>query len=208
MYVAIQPIVKQTNSITKETVPLWRQRDFRTTSLHSFPFFFVRSSFFSLSLEFFSFFKNYKDNVRDFTFHSFFLSSFFSFILFFLFHFNFCSFKDYNINDRNFPFFFLSFSSQPAVTTADLTTRLLSFLFIFDVASHKSHASFFLSFFQDYDKNDTELTVCFFLSFFLSHSNQPAVTTDDFTIRLLSFLFFFDEATHKSRGSFFLSFFL
>ena len=43
--------------------------------------------------------------------------------------------------------FFFTFSSQPAVTTADLTTCPLSFLFSFDVATYKSldsSVSFFI----------------------------------------------------------------
>ena len=42
--------------------------------------------------------------------------------------------------------FFFTFSSLSAVTIADLTPGLLSFLFSFDVKSSKSHDSFFLSF--------------------------------------------------------------
>ena len=74
-----------------------------------------------------------------------------------------------------FIYLFLTFSCQPAVTTADLTSGLLSFLFSFDVASYKSHDSFFLSFplqvfffFKDYNKKRWRSHLRFFLSFFLS----------------------------------------
>ena len=64
------------------------------------------------------------------------------------------------------------------------TTCLLSFPFFFDLASPRSHDSFFLSF---------------------TFSSQPAVMTTDLTSGLFSFLFSFNVASQKPHNSFFLS---
>ena len=86
-------IVKQTNSKRKETVLLGHQPAFPTTCMLSFPFSFdhmIRSFFFfSFFTLIFSFFKDYNKNIKALAFHSFFLSTFLSFILFFLFPFDF-----------------------------------------------------------------------------------------------------------------------
>ena len=84
---------------------------------------------FFFTLIFFSIFKDYSKNVRDFTFHSFFLPSFLSFISFFLFHVD----------------FFLSL--KITAKTSDITPSVLSFFLSF----------FYLSLFLDIMYTDTQM---------------------------------------------------
>ena len=126
--------------------------------------------------------------------------------------------------------FFLSFSNQPVVTTADLTPGLLSFLFSFDAASYKSYDSAFFFFALIFLSLKTSEISPSVLSFFLSfHVNLllrlltwPLVcflffplsmrqATNHMIQPLFLFCFnfsFFKDVRDLTIRSFFLSFFL
>ena len=157
-------IAKQTNSNTEETAPLWHQHNFSTT---------CQLSFLSLSMwqaknhmihfSFFIFFtliflslKIISKNFRDLTFRSFFLS-FFYFVHLFSFEF-FLSLRITKKNVRDITFLSWEPKKKKKMKEKEEERKsancydcwldnLSAFLKkSFDVASHKSHDSFFLCF--------------------------------------------------------------